>query len=106
MADWNGVAMAQKHQESHHMWTDASGNWGCGAVCPATNQWLQLKWPERYPQEWVRVKDESITLKELLPVVLACAVWGENWKKSAITVHCDNMGVVALVNSGTAASLK
>ena len=43
---------------------------------------------------------ESIILKELLPVVLACAVWREFWHDKVVHVHCDNLGVVALVNSG------
>ena len=43
---------------------------------------------------------ESITLKELFPVVLACAVWGQDFTNSCVVVHCDNQGAVALVNSG------
>ena len=43
---------------------------------------------------------ESITLKELFPVVLACAVWGRGFTNSSVVVHCDNLGAVALVNSG------
>ena len=35
---------------------------------------------------------ESIALKELLPVVLACAVWGEFWHEKVLHVHCDNLG--------------
>ncbi len=46
------------------------------------------------------LRDGSITLKELLPVVLACAVWGEQWKLKVVLVHCDNQGVVSVVNSG------
>ena len=47
-----------------------------------------------------RLKDESITLKEILPIVLAYAVWGHSWKNQSVTVHCDNQGTVAAVNSG------
>ena len=48
----------------------------------------------------MRLKEESIVLKELLPIVLACAIWGKRWGGRMVTVHCDNMGAVALVNSG------
>ena len=42
----------------------------------------------------------SIVLQELLPIVLACTVWRPKWRGSLATVHCDNMGAVAVVNSG------
>ncbi len=48
----------------------------------------------------MRLRDESIALKELLPIVLACALWGGKWRNQRVNVHCDNLGVVALVNSG------
>lgn len=82
------------------MWTDTSGSFGCGTVCPAVNQWLQLQWPYSYQQGEVVLCEESVTLKELLPVVLACAVWGEQWRCSVVTVHCDNTGAVVVVNLG------
>jgi hypothetical protein len=44
--------------------------------------------------------EDNITLKELLPVVLACATWGREWRNSTVVVHCDNAGAVAAVNSG------
>ena len=46
------------------------------------------------------VGDKSITFLELLPIVLACAVWGRRWAKSSVFAHCDNQGAVAVVNSG------
>ena len=48
--------------------SDASGSWGCGAFA-CTGQWFQLKLPESW-------HDVHITVKELLPIVLAAAVWG------------------------------
>ena len=47
-----------------------------------------------------QLQDESILLQELLPIVLACAVWGQDWQGSWVVVCCDNMGAVAVVNSG------
>ena len=72
----------------------------CGAVYPASQQWVQLQWPESYREGELTLREESITLKDLLPVVLACAAWGWRWRRSAVVVHCDNMGAVAAVNSG------
>lgn len=103
MDSWNGVSMMgtpDRGRRSIHIWTDASGHFGCGALDPVTQSWIQLQWPQAYARDWVKLKDESIALKELLPIVLACAIWGVRWKGSAVTVHCDNLGVVQLVNSG------
>ena len=49
-----------------HMTLDASGNWGWGALS-SHNCWFQLPWP----QQWANV---HITVKELLPTVVACSV--------------------------------
>ena len=49
---------------------------------------------------WLQLDKESITLKELLPIILARAVWGKSLNNASVTVHCDNLGTAALVNSG------
>ena len=54
--------------------SDASGSVGCGAF--TTPFWLQLKWAEVSLGRLGSSKEDSITFKELLPVVLAVAVWG------------------------------
>lgn len=41
-----------------------------------------------------------ITVKELLPIVVACAVWGHRWPGEVILAHTDNASVVAILNSG------
>ena len=48
--------------------SDASGSWGCGAFCG--EDWFQLQWPES-------LQDYQITVKELIPIVLAAAVSGQ-----------------------------
>lgn len=42
---------------------------------------------------------ESITFKEIVPIAVVCAVWGPSWATKSVTVHCDNEGTVAVVNS-------
>ena len=59
-----------------------------------SGSWFQLKWP----QSWVVV---NIVRRELLPVVLACAVWGRSWRGKTIRCNCDNAAVVAILKSGT-----
>ena len=41
----------------------------------------------------------SITPKATLPVVFACAVWGQLWRNKRIWVYCDNEAAVANLNS-------
>ena len=48
----------------------------------------------------IHLKMESITFKELLPILLACAVWAKDFSDLRATMHCNNLGTVALVNSG------
>ena len=70
----------------------ALGTWGCGAYCLAA--WLQYQWPPG-------LKDQHITVKELLPIVIAIAILGAEWANKSILCHCDNEAVVHIINSGT-----
>jgi len=96
LAKWNGTSMmssVMRLPPSAMVTSDASGTWGCG-VFTKSGSWFQLKWP----QSWVAV---NIVPKELLPVVLACAVWGRSWRGKTIRCNCDNAAVVAILKSGT-----
>ncbi len=51
------------------------------------------------------MEGRSIALKELVPIVVACIVWGQEWKGQewkgqVVVAHCDNMAVVKVVNTG------
>ena len=91
---WNGVAMMENcpsTDQEIHLYTDASGSFGCGAWWGVER--MQLQWPTG-TAEW------SIVHKELLPIVLACMIWGKRWTKHRIMVHCDNAAVVEVVAAG------
>ena len=93
---WNGTGMMSAVARcgfTATLTSDASGSWGCGAYS-SSGDWFQLEWPESW-------KDLHITIKELLPVVLGIAVWGERWKGGAILCRCDNAAVVAIIRSGS-----
>ncbi len=47
------------------MFSDASGGWGCGAIWDG--HWLQWEWEGT----WM---EQQIAIKELVPIVIACAV--------------------------------
>ena len=71
--------------------SDASGKLGCAAVWET--HWLEWKW-NYIAEKW------SIASKELLPILLACVVWGKLWSGKKVTCHYDNMAVAEVVNSG------
>ena len=74
------------------MTSDASGQWGCGAWY--LSQWFQWQWT-------AETRDLPIAVKELIPIILGCAVWGHAWAGHRITWHCDNQAVVACLRSRT-----
>ena len=92
---WNGVSMLENlslRVPNQHLYSDASGSFGCGALWgPA---WFQFRWPAAFSQH-------SIAVKELLPIVMACAIWGRAWRRQAVLAHCDNQAVVEVINSGS-----
>ena len=91
---WNGVSIlrAQKQEQPHIVVTsDASGRWGCGAFFD--QKWFQLQWASS-------MQDSNITIKELVPIVLAAAVWGKEWYGLTVQARCDNSAVVAILNWG------
>ncbi len=92
---WNGscpVSSILLSMPSVELTSDASGSWGCGAYT-SQGHWFQLPLPE----SWSGI---HITIKELLPIVLGVAVWGEMWQGMSVSCRCDNAAVVAIVNSG------
>ena len=66
---------------------------GCGAFY--SNQWFQYRWPP----EWLSL---GIMAKELVPIIISCAVWGRSFAKKRIEVKCDNQSLVIAINKGTA----
>ena len=73
--------------------SDASGSWGCGAFTSA-GEWFHLALPE----SWNGI---HITTKELLPIVIGTALWGEQWRGKTVRCWCDNAAVVAIIRSGS-----
>ena len=80
------------HLPLQQLASDASGSWGCGAYY--NSHWFQLHWDRRS-------EGLPIMVKELLPIVLACTIWGQEWSRSCVRCLCDNQAVVASLRSRT-----
>ena len=96
LCSWNGVSMMLEEclkSPGVEIWSDASGGWGCGALWG--DQWFQLEWSQFYD-----FASASIAVKELLPIVVAAAVWGHLWRGKVVLCHCDNLAVVSAVCGG------
>ena len=73
LESWNGISLmsaAHKRVPEVTFTSDASGAWGCGGYWD--DKWFQLAWSDKQCSPLV-----NITVKELIPIVLAAAVWGQ-----------------------------
>lgn len=95
LSDFNGTYMSLPSDWSSsktlNLYSDASGT-GFAAVCGT--MWLQ----GTFPTSW---SHHHIAIKELLPIVLAIAVWGPSLSTKRILFHCDNMSIVHILNDMT-----
>ena len=91
---WNGRAILPRPEPSHTVTCDASGAWGCGAVTDS-GEYFQVQWPD----SWAAI---NIAVKEMVPVVIALAIWGKLWTESTVAVRSDNMAVVHALTAGSA----
>ena len=95
LPQWNGISMlwdGQKEHPDHQAWSDASGSWGCGAYWGS--RWLQFPWSEE-ARGW------PISVKEMVPVMWGCFVWGECWRGGVVRWNCDNLAVVEVITRGS-----
>ena len=90
-----------KHATSgeKHLYTQPTG---CFSVCNVGRRmqqyllghyWFQIKWPD----SWQEI---NIATKELLPILVASAVWGREWSSLSICCWCDNAAIVSVINTG------
>ena len=93
LRQWNGVLLLAEHvyhPPDIELLTDASGSWGCGGTMG--QDWFQCPWSK----QWLGV---NIATKELVPIVVAVAIWGPHWPSCHIHVRSDNMAVVAILKT-------
>ena len=83
--------------EEVYFYTDATANpeLGCGGI--SGNSWFILQWKESFILE----HNPSINYLELYAVTVAILLWIHNYKNRNISIFCDNMSVVHMINSNT-----
>ena len=95
---WNGVGMFLSSQwdtsETLSLFTDASGFIGYGGFFQT--HWFHGKW---LPHQHLGSPGISILWQELFAIIVACHLWGSQWTSKRIKFHCDNLGVVEVINS-------
>ena len=90
---WNGVSVWKEQEKpTIRLVSDASGSWGCGAW--SRRLWFKLQWSEA-------ARNLTISVKELLPILIASALWGRHWAEHRMHCLCDNEAVVAVLKSRT-----
>ena len=97
LLSWNGISFIQVVSAGEGadlvIQTDHSGSWGCAAFFEG--RWFQWKWPS----EWSLI---AIMAKELVPIVLSCAVWGPCMSRKRVLFQCDYSSAVAAIQKGSA----
>ena len=95
LQSWHGASFIIPNGSlSVHVHTDASGSFGGGALS-SDGRWLQVQWPEAWSQV-------DISVKEMVPIVVAAAMWGRSWHQHRVFFHSDNAAVVAVIQNKSA----
>ena len=97
---WNGVTILTslcRCPIDAKLVLNASGSWGCGANFGS--RWFSLSWSQC--PAWT---DMHISVKELLPIVIACATWGRVMAERHIRAVCDNAAVMVMINKRTSSN--
>jgi len=97
--NWNGVSYfpCEGQLDSElHLYTDASGNIGCAGSLKSA--WFSFPWPKNFVLSDRRTND-SIALRELIPVVISCLTWASAFRSRTVILHCDNQSVVEIINA-------
>ena len=91
--EWNGRSFFPCSAPSVHVYSDAS--WSFLWL------WCLSGWRQLVPASVARVmawRERSIATLELIPIVIAAALWGPQWHSQVVLFHSDNVAVVCDIN--------
>ena len=83
------------------LYTDSSGSPELGCGCFLNGKWTFFPWPKAWQS--LRVMYD-ITFLEMVPVLLALALWGEELRGRNILLYIDNEALVSIINKQTCRS--
>ncbi|XP_069110159.1 uncharacterized protein, partial [Argopecten irradians] len=93
LKQWNGTSFFLDDRitlaADLHLYTDATTDGFGGILC---NKWFQGYFPIE-----LKIRDISMALYELYPIVMACVLWGHLWNRKRILFHCDNQATVEII---------
>ena len=78
-----------------NFYSDASANASLGVGAVFNMHWLFAKWEPLY----ISKNKPSIEYLELFGVTAALLMWGDKLKDQRISIYCDNMAVVNMINN-------
>ena len=90
---WNGISLLWDLglvKNDLKVYSNASGSWGRAAF--QHPHWFQLGWNPR-------LCHLSITVKELIPAILAATLFGHQWVGNVVQFVVDNKAVVDVLNA-------
>lgn len=94
----NGISVIPQEgwggDNDHVLYTDASGEIGFGAYFEG--KWFNNKWSSREI-----IEGTLIAWKEMIPILLSIAAWGEELQNRRIVLDTDNMLVKFIINKQT-----
>ena len=100
ISNWNGrssfLESAPTPAQHLELYTDAAGSIGFGGYFQG--KWFQGRWPPHMSLS--QQCGISIEWQELFPIVVACSVWHPFLTGKHLQFWCDNLSVVAIINSG------
>ena len=96
LASWNGKSLffhpTWEQAPDMSIASDAAGSIGFAAIAGLT--WFAGRWPSE-------AHNLSIAVKELIPIVIAAHIWGQEWARKRILFKCDNQAIVACLKFGS-----
>ena len=88
---WNGSSLIWDHLHYYPevmVFSNVSGSWGCGAL--TAQLWIQHQW-------LLETENLFIEHKELIPIMIACFVWGRQWSKKVVQFYSEKEPVVTML---------
>lgn len=85
-----------------NLYTDTAGNKSLGDGAYLNGEWMVYKWPDRWRDEVFR----DSTLPRISAHSTGIFTWGFKLRGKKISLYCDNMSLVQIINKKTSRNKK